>query len=244
MLQTTQSKIRVLLTSLLATALAITLYIYIVGLEQEYKQGDVRGYAFFAVREIPKGTSIVDVFNSGFVERREVLKTSIGTGAFESTSQGTEQSLFSKRDIPIGQIILINDFITSQVTTSGLLIPSGNVVVSIRLQDVERISPFLRPGNDVAVFATSNLSEISKTATKAIVPRAQVLGIGDSRTNADQGYIPVGDQTILTLAVESQYAAVLIQASKTMALHFALTPRETVISSDIVRQSDIVRVSP
>lgn len=237
-----KTQIRTIILTLIVSSLAILTYSYLTGLEQEYREGDARTYAYFVLREVPEGTSLMEVFNSGFVERREVLKRSIGPGTFESSSQGTEQNLFAGRDIPVGQILLLEDFVTSQVTTSGLLIPEGEVVVSVRLQDVERISPFLRPGNQVAIFATSNLAQPSKTATKAIVPRAQVLGIGDSRFVGDQGYIPVGDQTILTLAVEARYAGLLIQASKTVALHFALIPRDVTITSDVVKQSDIVKV--
>lgn len=239
-----KNRIRTTVLLVLVASLAILTYSYLTGLEKQYREGDQRTFAFFVIREVPEGTSLRDVFNSGFVQRREVLASSLGPGTFESSTQGSEQNLFASRDIPIGQILLLEDFITSQVTTSGLLIPDGNVVVSIRLQDVERISPFLRPGNQVAVYATTGSSQNAKTVTRAIVPKAQILGIGDSRFAGDQGYVPLGDPTILTLAVEAKYAGILIQASKTLSLHFALTPRNTLIASDTVTQAEILGGNP
>lgn len=227
---------------LLSASVAVLIFAYTGSLDAKYKQESATTFAYFVTREIPEGTSLSDVFNSGYVQRNQVLQSSLPQNAFSDASQGSQQTLFAQRKILVGQILLQNDFATAQATTSGLLIPDGSVVVSIRLQDVERISPFLRPGNDVAIFATSQSAKPENTLTKVIVPRAKILGIGDSRLTADQGFVPSGDPSILTVAVGAEYAGILIQATKTLALQLALLPLNTEVPLGTITQDQVVRI--
>jgi Flp pilus assembly protein CpaB len=243
MLKESKVRLQMVIGVILASSVALLIFSYTSSLDSKYKQETVTTFAYFVTREIPEGTSLVEVFNSGYVNRQKVLQASLPASAFQEAAQGSQQLLFAQRKLTVGQILLQDDFTTVQATTSGLIIPEGNVVVSIRLQDVERISPFLRPGNDVAIFGTSDTTKVDYTTTRAIVPRAKILGIGDSRVTSDQGYVPIGDPSILTVAVEAEYAAVLIQASKTIALQIALLPLNTEVPSGIIKQEQVLRTS-
>lgn len=243
MLKEAKVRIQMIVGVLLASSVALLIFSYTNSLDAKYKQETVTTFAYFVQREIPEGTSLADVFNSGYVNRQKVLQASLPASAFQEAAQGSQQLLFAQRKLTVGQILLQEDFTTVQATTSGLIIPEGDVVVSIRLQDVERISPFLRPGNDVAIYGTSDVTKVDLTTTRAIVPRAKVLGIGDSRVTNDQGYVPIGDPSILTIALKAEYAAILIQASKTIALQVALLPLNTEVPTGTIKQEQVLRTS-
>jgi len=224
---------------ILSIAVALGVLIYSQNLSQKYQDNSARGSAYFVVREIPEGTSLGDVFALAFVEKREVLTATLPASAITSSSSGTE-NLYSQKDISVGQILLVNDFGSLQVSTSGLLIPEGSAALSIRLGDVERVSPFLRPGNEVAIFATGPAVKGSGSVTKPIIPRTQVIGIGDARFLGGQEYVPTGDVSIITLAVAAEDVGKLIQASKTLTLHLALLTRDSDVSAKLIRVEDLL----
>jgi len=221
----------------LSIAVALGVLVYSQNLSQKYQDNSARGSAYFVVREIPEGTSLGDVFSLAFVEKREVLTSTLPTSAI--TSSGTE-NLYAQKDISVGQILLVNDFGSLQVSTSGLLIPEGSVALSIRLGDVERVSPFLRPGNEVAIFVTGPAVKGSGSVTKPIISRTQVIGIGDARFLGGQEYVPTGDVSIITLAVSAEDVGKLIQASKTLTLHLALLTRDSDVSAKLIRVEDLL----
>lgn len=223
----------------LSIGVALGVLFYSQNLAQKYQDDSARSSAYFVLREIPEGTSLTDVFTLGFVEKREVLKETLPSSAISSPSSGTEMS-YANKDISVGQLLLVNDFGSLQVSTSGLLIPPGNVAISIRLGDVERVSPFLRPGNEVAVFATGSSAKGSGTVTKSIISRTQIIGIGDARFLGGQEYVPTGDVSIITLAVSAKDAGRFIQASKTFTLHLALLNRDSVVPSSLINVEDIL----
>jgi Flp pilus assembly protein CpaB len=231
----TQSFIAVLL----AAAVGLGVFSYSQNLAQTYEDGSVRTEAYFVTREIPEGTPLSDVLSLGFVEKKEVLKDSLPTSAI-SGEVANDANSFSLKDISAGQILLSSDFGPLQVSTSGLLIPDGKVAISIRLGDVERVSPFLRPGNEVAIFVTGVSKKGNVTITKTIIPKAQIIGIGDSRFIGGQEYIPSGDPSILTIAVSAADAGALIQASKTLSINLALLNRDTIIPEIIIRAESIL----
>lgn len=231
----TQSFIAVLL----ATAVGLGVFSYSQNLAKTYEDDSVRAEAYFVTREIPEGTPLSNVLSQGFVEKKEVLKESLPTTAI-SGEVGGEVNSFSLKDISAGQILLNSDFGPLQVSTSGLLIPDGKVAISIRLGDVERVSPFLRPGNEVAIFVTGVSKKGKVTITKTIIPRAQIVGIGDSRFTGGQEYIASGDPSILTIAVSAADAGVLIQVSKTLPINLVLLNRDTIIPEIIIRADSIL----
>lgn len=223
----------------LALGVAIGVLIYSQNLDKKYQDDTARSNAYFVIREIPEGTSLADVFSLGFVERREVLKETLSSAAITTPPSGSENS-YSQKDISLGQLLLINDFGSLQISTSGLLIPSGKVAISVRLGDVERVAPFLRPGNEVSIFATGPAVKGSGTVTKSIISRTQIIGIGEARFTGGQEYIPTGDVSIITFAINSSEAGKFILASKTLTLHLALLDRDSVVPSDLIRVEDIL----
>lgn len=236
-----RSRVQAIAGVILSTITALIFFNYTSGLKNEYAIQSDTSNAYFVVREIPEGTKLEDVITLGFVESREVLTKSLPVEVVSTTIQASLGTLFSNRDIPEGQILLQTDFGPIQVSSSGLLIPGGNIVVSIRLQDIERISPFLRPGNDVAIFATgSTNSQSGATATGAIVPIARVVGIGDTRYIGGQEFLATGDSSIVTLAIDPTYAAVLIQASRSHTLQLALLSKDALIPNGFVTQKQIL----
>lgn len=224
---------------ILAMGVGLGVFSYSQNLAETYKDEAARAEAYFVTQVIPEGTALSEVFSIGFVEKREVLKDSLPPTAITGPVPSGENS-YSQKDISAGQILLISDFGSRQVSTSGLLIPDGSVAISIRLGDVERASPFLRPGNEVAVFVTGTSKKSSSTLTKVLIPRAQIIGIGDSRFTGGQEYIQSGDSGILTLAVSTTEAASLIQATKAYSIYLAIINKDTLIPNTTIRAEDIL----
>lgn len=223
-----------------ALGVGVSIFVFLQSQSQRYENNEQKSIAYFVIREIPEGTALSDVFSLGFVESREVLTKSKPAQAVSDANDPINPSVFSQKNISSGQILLSNDFGTTQVSTSGLSLPEGSVAISVRLGDVERISPFLRPGNEVAIFATGQRSNGSGTITTTLIPRVQILGIGDARFISGQGYVPSGDPSIVTFAVRDDEAGKLIQASKTFSLYLALLDRNSTIPLALVTTGDIV----
>lgn len=234
-----KTRLQLLTGTLLACAVGLGVFIYAQGLADTYRDESVRDEAYFVTREIPEGTKLSDVFSLGFVERKEVLQNSLPPNAVTDLVSGSED-LFSQKDLSVGQILLISDFGTIQISTSGLLIPDGYVAISIRIGDVERVSPFLRPGNEVAIFSTGSSSKGGATITRSLIPKAQIIGIGDSRFTGGQEYIPSGDPSILTITLNPADAGILIQAAKTLSIQLALLGRDTFVPNITIRAQDIL----
>lgn len=228
------------ITVIIALAAGVSIYIFLQDQSTKYQIDSETSNALFVIREIPQGTSLGDVLALGFVESREVLKRSLPPQVIADAASVGDPTLFSQKDISSGQLLLISDFGAAQISTSGLSIPEGSVAISIRLGDVDRLAPFLRPGNEVAVFVSGSRPRGGGTFTKAIISKAQILGIGDARFISGQGYVPAGDTSIITLAVSVQDAGKLIQASKTFSLYLALTAQGPSVSTELVTVEDIV----
>lgn len=121
-----------------------------------------------------------------------------------------------------GTILLRNQFGPSTRLVGGLVVPVGKVVLTLDLEEQQRLGQFVRPGAQVAVYSTTD-----KGVTVMIVPDASVLAIGAETGGAAMTY----DSSMVTLALDPEGAKRLLSAARTSAIHLALLGEGVATSS-------------
>lgn len=121
-------------------------------------------------------------------------------------------------------------------TPSTLPIPPGKMAVSVDLTDAARVSGFLEPGSEVAVFLNGTNPASGQTFTRLLLPRVTVLGVGSTApesTSAD-GKDSSAEKlpgTLLTIAVDQADAQKVLYASSNGELAFALLNGDSKVRS-------------
>ena len=109
-----------------------------------------------------------------------------------------------------------------------LPIPPGKMAVSVNLTDAARVSGFLQPGSEVAVFLNGTARDTQQPFTRLLLPRVTVLGVGStapvSQAEDENGEATPEElaPTLLTIAVGQRDAQKVLYASSNGELAFAL----------------------
>ena len=132
-----------------------------------------------------------------------------------------------------GEQLIASKFGSAADAAATLPIPAGKMAVSVNLTDAARVSGFLEPGSEVAVFLNGTDPGTGQTFTRLLLPRVTVLGVGSTApvitTTADTTTDPKGaasteelPRTLLTVAVDQKDAQKVLYASSNGELAFAL----------------------
>jgi pilus assembly protein CpaB len=127
------------------------------------------------------------------------------------------------------------------------------MAISINLTDPARVAGFVNPGAEVAIFSSSDPGAMGNndTATRLLLPRVKVIGVGTttvvSTTTTDQSGAQTVEQlprTLMTLAVDQADAERIIFASRNSEVSFALlTEKSDVKSGPGVTSDSVFKVS-
>lgn len=163
-------------------------------------------------------------------------KITSATVARDDRLEGAVRSLDAIEDqvvlVPIypGEQLIAPKFGEAGDAQATLPIPDGKMAVSVDLTDAARVSGFLQPGSEVAVFLNGTAGDDQQPFTRLLLPRVTVLGVGSTApvTSDDEG----GDgsdaepeevaPTLLTIAVAQREAQKVLYAASTGELSFAL----------------------
>ena len=170
----------------------------------------------------------------------------IGTGsvALRDRLDGALTSL----DGHAGQVALVaiqpgEQLLTAKLGSSSdaaapLPIPPGAMAVSVNLTDAARVSGFLSPGAEVAVFLNGIDQQTGQASTRVLLSRGTVLGGGGAArwattTTDDTGAQTVEQlpRTLLTIAVDQKQAQKVLFASSNGELAFALLNGDSEVRS-------------
>ena len=132
-----------------------------------------------------------------------------------------------------GEQLIAAKFGAAGDAQATLPIPDGQMAVSVQLTDAARVSGFLQPGSEVAVFLNGTSTDTSQPFTRLLLPRVTVLGVGSTAPVAseeDGGQDGEGGDdapeevapTLLTIAVGQRDAQKVLYAASTGELSFAL----------------------
>jgi pilus assembly protein CpaB len=175
---------------------------------------------------IAAGTSAGDAVEKGFVEQQSLPANLAPPGALVDIN--SVKDLLVVNDIAAHQVLLAQMFST-QPQNGALTIPAGLMAITVQLGDTQRVAGFVTPGSEVAIFDTFAAGGSSSDAgsqssagsvTRLLLPRVQVIAVGPVALTKSQP-TPVA-MTLLTLALDQQQSAKVIEASTTGKLTFAL----------------------
>lgn len=238
----------VLLAVVLAVVGSVAVLAYARTADERALAGQEAVEVYVSTREVPAGTTAKDAVDRGLLQTALVAAKGVPDGALtEVTDDMSTQVAMS--DIAPGEIILARRFGVQTSGTIALVVPEGMVAVTVQLSDPGRVGPFLRPGSEIAVYNTftardaeegdytplgtglSGGDEGAVNATRVLLPKAEVLGVGDatlqSGTTQEQEedaarqeeQVPVA---LVTLAVTPVDAQRLVHAAQTGILYAAL----------------------
>lgn len=180
-----------------------------------------------AIKQIDPGETVEAAQAAGKIAPGPVAQGEVLPGAL--TDLSTISGQIARTTIMPGEQIIASKFGTTVADTSTLTIPDGKMAISVNLTDTARVAGFVNPGNDVAIFLTSNGTVGS--FTRLLMPKVPVIAVGtttlvattktDSSTGAQTTeQLP---RTLFTLAVTQDQAQKIMFAASSGELAFGLT---------------------
>jgi len=189
---------------------------------------------------IPAGTTAKEVRTGDYVREDHVPADATPTGSVKAMNADWQGDVATAAIRP-GQVVLREMFGTKVATTSGLAIPAGKVVVSVKLTTDGDVAGYVQPGSQIAIFDTfillngKNVPSGSKNssdkkdnwATKLLLPRVDVLAVSKGaphgvKTGLDEANSGVTDTLLVTVAVTQKDAERLIHVAQTGMPYAAL----------------------
>lgn len=179
-----------------------------------------------ATQPIAAGETVEQAVAAGKIGTAPVARDDVLDGAATATSQLDGQVALVA--IYPGEQLIASKFGSARDAAASLPIPPGKMAVSVNLTDAARVSGFLEPGSEVAVFLNGTSPKTGQTFTRLLLPRVTVLGVGSTAPVAattDQNGAASPEQlprTLLTVAVGQKDAQKVLYASSNGELAFAL----------------------
>ena len=202
-----------------------SVYAYASQADKRATAGQTLVTVLVATSRIPAGTTVGKV--EPMVKEQQMPAAIAPAGALSMLP--TDKTKVTRQDVLLGETLLsemFSDRATAAQNATLLDLPPGKVAIGVELDDKQQVGHFVRPGDFVAVFATSNWNkEIAKT--KLLLRRVQVLSVGATSNRSELPKGPSANQqntttTVLTLAVDLAQGAALVHAAEIGAVSFAL----------------------
>jgi pilus assembly protein CpaB len=245
-----------LIVAALIAALGTSLvFLYVRGVDARAAQQYDAVQVLKAVEAINPGETLAEAQAAGKIQMGTVGRGALLTGA--ATSIGDMGQKVALTTVYPGEQIVTAKF-GSPSEQNALSIPDGKMAISVQLTDPARVAGFVSPGAEVAVFVNAEPEAIDPQTgqskklpdfTRLLLPRVQVIGVGDTSvvpttTTNEEGtetteQIP---RTLLTLAVDQKEAERVLFGAKNGELAFGLlTEKSDVKSSPGVTAEDIFK---
>lgn len=184
-----------------------------------------------ASQQIDAGETVDDAAAAGKFTLKDLPRASVLPGALTTTTSVAGQ--VASTPIYAGEQLLPDKF-GDDAGSSVLQIPEQDGAVSVELTDPARVSGFLSPGSEVAIYWTKNPEDQSPRYTRMLLPRVTVLGVGSatpvSTTTTDETGTETTEEVpkaLLTLAVDQDEATRVIYGANNGELHFTLLTKDS-----------------
>ena len=211
------------LVAVLGVALVL---VYARGADEraEARFGGVR--VLVAAERLAPGETVAAAEAAGKIRMATVARDDVLDGAVSAVDDIGKQVVL----VPIypGEQLIAPKFGAAGDAQATLPIPPGKMAVSVNLTDAARVSGFLQPGSEVAVFLNGTAQDTQQPFTRLLLPRVTVLGVGSSApvstAETEDGEAAPEElaPTLLTIAVGQRDAQKVLYASSTGELAFAL----------------------
>ena len=228
----------VLVAVLLTTVGAGSVYAYAAQADRRALAGQRLATVLVASGRIPAGTA--GGAATTLVTHRDLPAGLVPAGALTDLT-GVGQQVTAQDVLP-GEVLLTAMFAAqAKALADGgdalLALPPGKVAISVQLVDRQRVGRFVKPGDFVAVYATS--ADKDKAQTRLLFRRLQVLAVGATSTRGAQpqsGPTPAAGaqpeapvpSAVFTLALDIVQGESLVHASEVGALNLGLESSSTV----------------
>lgn len=245
-----------LIVSVLVAALGTSLVFMYV------KTADARAADQYDTRQVLKAVEIIQPGET-LAQAQQAGKIAMGTVPVGSLLDGALSGTTGLADkVALTTVYPKEQIVAAKFGSPGdqkvLTIPDGKMAISVQLTDPARVAGFVSPGAEVAVFvsaepeardlqtgATTKLPEF----TRLLLPRVQVIGVGDttviSTTTTNEEGAQTTEQiprTLLTLAVDQDEAERVLYGAKNGELAFGLlTDKSSVKSGNGVTAANMFR---
>jgi pilus assembly protein CpaB len=199
-----------------------------------------------AVEVINPGESLADAQAAGKIQMGTVSRSAVLSGATTSIADMGDK-------VALTTVYPNEQIVTAKFGSAGeqevLSIPDGKIAISISLSDTARVAGFVNPGAEVAIFSSADAGAMGNndTATKLLLPRVPVIGVGSttvvSTTTTDESGAQTVEQlprTLMTLAVDQADAEKIIFAARNSELSFALLTEKSDVKAGPGVTSDSV----
>jgi pilus assembly protein CpaB len=223
------------------------------------RQADARALAgqeavrvYVVAKEVPAGTTAAEAVEDGLITQELIARKAVPDDALTAVDGGYGQ-LMATAALQPGSLVLRPSFASRPATQGTLVVPKGQLAVSVALDDPSHVGAFVAVGSKVAIFDTFNVQESDKAgqtpagdkladrheftrSTRLLLQEVEVLAIGattdapSSKPDDGEAVVeePAADQKLLvTVAVSQAEAELLIHGSRTGTLTFALLGPDT-----------------
>jgi len=195
-----------------------------------------------AEQRIVTGTTGDSIRKRNLVKVTRMPAASVPEGDTLSSIPTDLDKLIVTSNVQPGQLLLRSMFSEATQTSSGLAIPEGRVAVSFEATMAEQVAGYVRPGAQVALFASYTatgpgdrkiIGGDGVKGTAVLLPKIEVIAVGafgsgettitpqnrESTENRDGGSKPT---TLVTVAATTVEAAKIITAANAQAIYLAL----------------------
>ncbi|GAB7049248.1 Flp pilus assembly protein CpaB [Catenuloplanes indicus] len=199
-----------------------------------------------AQQRIATGTTGTVIRDRQLAVATRMPASSLPEGAVASITPELEKQLVTSTLLP-GQLLLRSMFANATETSSGLAIPSDKVAVSFEASMAQQVAGYVRPGAQVALFASYTATANGSKAiggegvrgTAVLLPRIEVIAIGEygsgeTTITPQDGAAPDAEPTTLvTVAASTVEAAKIITAANAGAIYLALLTEESDVQAGV-----------
>lgn len=230
-----------LVLALLGTLLVVT---YVGRADARALQGVETVEVLVASGPITRGTTVAEAAAADLVATEALARKVVPANALTALTAEDDALVFAT-DVTPGEV-LQRPRLTQTVAADGdLVIPEGKLAVTVQLEDAARVAQFVRVGSEIAVFDSYNVFEGNEggswtpsgdhlqdkfennKATRVLLPRVQVLAIGEQTGPSGQGEggeatEPTVPVTLVTVAVDQRQAEKLVHGAQTGTLYLGL----------------------
>lgn len=240
---------RRILAILLALALAVfgtaAVLLYVKRADDRAVAGMRPVDVLVAKDRVPAGTTGETIRTRNLVETIKLPAATVPLDEVLTRVPAELDKLVVTSDLQPGQVVLRRMFSAQTRTAGGLAIPEGKVAVSVEATMAEQVAGYVRPGTQVAVYATYRvITSDGKTltlgtsgegikGTAVLLPKVEVIAVGSygegvttvrpiDGDNRDENNQEGRAAVLVTVAVTSEEAAKLIHAAEANAIYLAL----------------------
>lgn len=225
-----------ILGAALVAALGVALVlVYARGADQRAEARFDGVEVMVATQRLAPGETVADARAGGKIDTARVARGALLEGSVRSLDELDGDVVL----VPVypGEQLIQDKFGAAGDAQATLPIPPGKMAVSVNLTDAARVSGFLVPGSEVAVFLNGTSEDTEQPFTRLLLPRVTILGVGSTApaVDAEEGGEEAEPEdvapTLLTIAVSQRDAQKVLYAAATGELAFALLNGQSEVSA-------------